>query len=454
MRRLNPTHILLLSFLGAIIVGTLLLSLPIATSPVVGEASSDGTTSFVDALFTATSAVCVTGLTVKDTGTHFSLFGQIVIIALIQAGGLGILTFSTAFAVMLGRRLTIKDNLVIQSALDSQKLTGLKALIKYILLLTISIESLGALILACHWMNLKDANFSSVIYRSIFHAVSAFCNAGFSLFSDSLGAFRNDMVVNLVITGLIILGGLGFFVLLDIPHLRFWRSDRWNRLARLSLQTKMVLLITFVLIFVGAISILALENHKVLEGLSLREKLLASYFQSVTARTAGFNTLRIGLLSNATLFLLVVLMFIGASPGSTGGGIKTITLGVLIATFRAMLKGKGEVVIFGKTIPRVAVRKAVIIFLLSLTLVALATFAMCIFEQDKPFLPILFEVVSAFGTVGLSCGLTASVSSISKLLLALTMFIGRVGPLTIALAIRLSEEGPVYKFPEERIMVG
>lgn len=443
MRKLNPPQIIILSFLITIFIGAILLSLPWATRD--GERLST-----LDALFTATSATCVTGLVVKDTGNFFSLFGQLVILGLFQVGGLGIMTLSTLFAIILGRKLTIKENVVIQGALDHHKIEGLTVLIKYILLITLSIEIIGAAFLSLRWIHLDIMAPFEAIYQGIFHSISAFCNAGFSLFRNSFFRFRDDLYVNLVMSSLIILGGLGFVVLLDFPKFRFWPKKR----VKLSLQTKIVLTTTAFLVIIGSILFILLENTNSLANLSVGERIMSAWFQSITTRTAGFSTLPIEKLAVPTLLVIIFLMFIGASPGSTGGGIKTSTFCILLATLRAMMRNRNEVSLFGRTLPREVTRKVIIIFILGLAWIFTFTLLLSIVEKGKPFINILFEVTSAFGTVGLSTGITANLSSLGKILIVLTMFVGRIGPLTLALAVALREERIVYKYPEERVMVG
>lgn len=452
MRRLSPPQVVVFSFLVAICVGTTLLSLPIATA-------DHQRLGLIDALFTATSATCVTGLIVKDTGSFFSAFGRVVILVLFQAGGLGIMTLSTLFAILLGRKLTIKENVVIRSTMDQQKIEGLTTLIKYILLVTFGIEFIGALLLFLRWSNSPGISAGQAVYRSIFHSISGFCNAGFSLFSTSFMGYRGDLYINLVMTTLILLGGIGFIVLLDIPKLKFWRKDRAVIFARLSLQTKLVLVLTVCLVVAGGIFLMVSENANALKGMPLKEKALASYFQAITSRTAGFNTLNIGSLTVPSLLFLIVLMFIGASPGSTGGGVKTATFGIAVATCVAMSKNKDRVTLFKRTIPRHVVRRALLVCVMGLAWVLCFTLLLAIAERaksDQPqfFLRVLFEVTSAFGTVGLSAGITPTLTSFGKLLIALTMFAGRIGPLTLALAVALREERLIYRYPEERIMVG
>lgn len=443
MKRLSPPRIVVLGFLITIIVGTILLSLP--------WASRDGSRlGVVDALFTATSATCVTGLVVKDTGSFFSLFGQIVILVLFQVGGLGIMTLSTLFAVLLGRKLTIRENVVVQGALDQHKVEGLTVLIKHILLFTLSIQIIGAGLLSWRWMHLNALPPLEAAYQGIFHSISAFCNAGFSLFHDSLFRFRGDLYTNLVMVSLIVLGGLGFVVLLDFFQLRFWPKKK----VRFSLQTKIVLSTTVFLIVIGTLLFIILEKDNTLANLSLGEKIMGAHFQSITARTAGFSTLPVQKLATPTLLVIIALMFIGASPGSTGGGIKTSTFCIVLASLRAMMKNRNEVGLFGRTFPREVTRKVIVIFILALVWIFTFTLLLSVVEKDEPFLGILFEVTSAFGTVGLSTGITADLTPLGKILITLTMFVGRIGPLTLALAVALHGERAVYKYPEERVMVG
>jgi len=448
--RLNPPQAIIGSFLLAIFVGTILLSLPISTYTGI---------KLVDAIFTATSATCVTGLVVKDTASFFTPFGQIVILCLIQLGGLGIMTFSTAFAIILGRKLTIKDNLVVQSALDHHKVENLRSLIKYILLLTFTIELIGAGLLYLKWSNNLEINNLRIAYESIFHSVSAFCNAGFSLYKDSFSGFRSDASINLIMTSLIILGGLGFLVLIDLRNIKFLKKGPRFFFSKLSLQTKMVLLISFCLILLAFVGMFILEGNNTLAGMSLKEKILSCYFHSVTPRTAGFNTLPTARFASPTLFLLLIFMFIGASPGSTGGGVKTATIGVLIAAVWAMMKNRGRISMFRKSIPRTIFRRAFVILLLSLSWVFVFTFLLSIAEgknisSGNFLINNLFEVTSAFGTVGLTTGITQGLSVLGKALITVTMLVGRIGPLTLAMAVAVREEKVSFIYPEERIMVG
>lgn len=449
--KLNPPQILALSFLVTIIAGTILLSLPFSTA----EGDS---VKFVDRLFTATSATCVTGLIVKNTGS-WAPFGRAVILALFQMGGLGIMTFSTLFAILLGRKLTIKHGVVIQGALKHPGTHGIKELILYIVLITLGVEITGAALLYLRWSSLGQWSGFTRLCNAVFHSISAFCNAGFSLFQNSFSGFRSDVWINTIMMLLIFIGGIGFVALLDISKLKFWRKDRHLITSRITVQTKLALSISLALILIGAAAIMLLENKGVLAGLSLKEKVLGSFFQAVTPRTAGFNTLPIGNLATPTLFFIIFLMFIGASPGSTGGGIKTCTFGVLLFAVISMFRNRNRVWAFRKTIPRTVVRKAIVIFALALTWIFLFTLFLSITERGtvtgpRPFIRIMFEVTSAFGTVGLTTGITPHLTSLGKILIILTMFVGRIGPLTLALAVALSDEKLLYNYPEEKVMVG
>jgi len=437
--KLSPYQMLVISFALLILVGTILLSLPIASA-------SGQPTNFVDALFTATSAVCVTGLVVVDTGTYWSPFGQLVIIVLIQVGGLGIMTLSTLMAVLIGKKIKLRERLVMQEALNQLTLSGVVRLTIYVTKATLLIEFIGGTILALHWYS--DYGILS-LYLGYWHAISSFCNAGFDLLGNfrSLTGYVSDITVNLVVSTLIILGGIGFTVIADIRTKRSFR--------KLSLHTRIVIVTSAILLALGTLVILLLEynNPATLGPLSWPDKLLGSYFQSVSTRTAGYNTIAIDKLGSATLFFMVILMFIGASPASTGGGIKTSTFGVLMTAIWAMIRGKENVEVFQRRIPHHIIYKAFSIVFISALLVVFITMALSI-QEPHSFINILFEVVSAFGTVGLSTGITPSLSPLSKFLLIFTMFAGRVGPFTLALALALKEKKQVVHYPEGKIIIG
>ena len=436
---LSPYQILTLGFAGLIFLGAFLLMLPIAS--VNGESLG-----FIDALFTATSATCVTGLVVTDTGTYFSLFGQMVIIFLIQAGGLGIMTMTTLMAVLMGKKINLRERLIMQEALNNLSFAGIVRLTLYIIKMTLLIEFIGGTILARSFF--FEFGPKGIFY-GYWHAVSAFCNAGFDLFGGyrSLVPYYNDWTVNLVITSLIIMWGLGFSVLLDIKQNRVFK--------KLTLQSKVVLSTTLFLIIAGTAGIWFLENNNqmTIASMSISEKFLTSYFQAVTVRTAGFNSLNIADLTTASLFFMILLMFIGGSPGSTAGGIKTTTFAIIMSTLWSSIRGKEDPTLFYRRIPKHVIMKSFTIGLIATILVVGMTMMLSISESFS-FINILFEVTSAFGTVGISTGITGALSNQGKLMLILTMFAGRVGPVTVALALAMKHKKKAIQYPEGKITIG
>ncbi|WP_281889330.1 TrkH family potassium uptake protein [Paenibacillus sp. YYML68] len=441
---LTPPQILVLGFAAIILLGATLLTLPIAAS------SGDGTP-FLDAFFTATSATCVTGLVVVDTGQHWSLFGKIVIVLLIQVGGLGFMTMSTLFAFVLRKRISLKERLILQEAMNQGSMEGIVRLIRKVIIYSLTIELTAAVVFTLRWS--MDMEPLQALGFGLFHAISFFNNAGFDLFGlvtgpfASITAYADDYVINIVSICLIILGGLGFVVLSDLLDYR--------RLRRLSLHSKVVLTASGVLIAVGAVVIFIFEftNARTLGALDWDGKLLASIFQSVTPRTAGANTLDIAAMRQATQFFIIFLMFIGASPGSTGGGIKTTTFTTLVGAIIAMVRGKEDIVFFHNRLGKDRLLKAITITMIALFVVIFVTMVLSTTE-DRHFLMILFEVTSAFGTVGLSMGLTPMLSDVGKVMIALTMFIGRLGPLTLAYALGPKAEKELYRYPEGKITIG
>jgi len=440
---LKPAQLLIVSFLMTILVGTFLLTLPISTK-------SGISLGFVDALFTATSATCVTGLIVKDTGSFFSIFGQSIILALIQVGALGIMTFSVTLFLAMGKKISNKEAMAMQDVLDQDSLSGILGLVKFIAKMTIVIEVIGAVLLYIGFTP-QIANPWQRFYVSIFHSISAFCNAGFSLFSDSMVKYAGNGLISLTIAFLIIFGGVGFIVVKDLWD-KYIRQNRPKSLG-LKLHTKLVLTMSVVLLLVGTVCIFVAENNVNFGSMPFKEKVLISFFQSASARTAGFNSVDIGAMTNGSLFIIIMLMFIGASSGSTGGGIKTTTFWILLESFSSNLQNKEDINAFKRKIPNMTVGKAVAIFVLSLGLVALFMYLLTIFET-LPFRDMIFEVVSAFGTVGLSCGITAKLHMAGKLLITVLMFLGRLGPLTIVLALSGYKRRINYTYAEEKIMVG
>ncbi|EYE89438.1 V-type sodium ATP synthase subunit J [Fervidicella metallireducens AeB] len=446
-RRLNlfnlqPVQILAIGFATVILMGAILLKLPIATRQGIS-------TPFLDCLFTATSAVCVTGLAVVDTGTYWSTFGQIVIMLLIQIGGLGFMTFASFFAVLLGKKISLKERLVMQEAYNSFNIQGMVKLMFYVIGITFSIEGVGAVLLATQFI--PEYGLKKGIYYSIFHAVSAFCNAGFDLIGDfrSLTPYVDNTVITLTIGGLIVVGGLGFIVITELINTR--------TLKRLTLHTKVVLLTTGFLILAGTILFFIFEynNPKTMGGLGLKGKILASLFASITPRTAGFNTIPLDTMTNSGKFLTIILMFIGASPGSTGGGIKTTTAMLIFLTVIAVIHGREDTELFKKRFGKNLVYKAFSIVTISMTLITAVVMILSVTEAATP-IEIVYEAVSAFGTVGLTLGLTTRLTTIGKIIIVFTMYIGRVGPLTFALAIahrQLNAKNSI-RYPEDKIIVG
>lgn len=438
-KNLAPARILALGFAAMIALGTFLLSLPIAVK--------EGSINLIDALFTATSAVCVTGLVVVDTGTYFTRFGHTVIMVLILAGALGFMTAATVIFILLGKRITLSDRLVIKEALNSDSIQGLVLTILTIVKIAALSILVGSTLLAYRFV--PQFGWSEGIYFSLFHAVSAFANAGFDLFGEyqSLNPFRNDFLVAGTILVLFVFGGLGFTVILDIFQQR--------RFSCFSLHSKLVLAVTFLLLSMGTIIILFLEhnNPATLGSVTAGNRLLAAVFMAATPRTAGFSLVPTQALLTPTLFFLLFLMFIGASPASTGGGIKTTTFGLVLATVRSLIRGNEDVVLYAKRIPGFLIYKAVVIIFVSISLIFSVIFAMTVIET-MPLQDIVFEVFSAFGTVGLSTGITPLLSDGGKLLLALTMYTGRIGPLTMLYALARRLRLSTIRYPEERVLIG
>jgi trk system potassium uptake protein TrkH len=444
-RALSPAQLLAVSFGALILLGTGLLGLPLVTE-------SGTRVPLVDAFFTATSAVCVTGLIVVDTPVVWSTPGEIVVMLLIQMGGLGYMTLSTSLGFLLGRKLSLHEQATLQESLNVDTREGLGRFAFTVLRTTLLIELTATVVLGLWWWPRFGAG--QGFYLALFHSVSAFNNAGFSLFRDNLMAFRGDLVVNIVITTLIVLGGLGFFALKEVAVQR--------RPKRFTMHTRLVLAVTGLLIVGGALCLLILEwsNPATLGPLPFGEKVLAAYFQAISPRTAGFNTIEIGGMTVPALFLTMALMFIGAAPGGTGGGVKVSTLALTVLALWATVRGEREPVVFGRRIASETVARAFFICLiafLALNIVA----ALILVAERRDLLPTLFETTSAFGTVGLSMGQKGSVlslaghmSSVGKLLLVAMMFMGRVGPLTLAIALAARRERARVRYPEGRVLIG
>ncbi len=451
-----------LGFLAVIIIGTLLLVLPLASTQPWAWSQ------VIVALFTSTSAVCVTGHSVVDAGTYFTGFGQFVIMALAQVGGLGYMTVTTFLLLLLGRKFGLKDKVAIQQALDRSGIQGAAQLLKSIIATTLLFEITGVFILWAVFAH--DARLDAVLYNgrfasplsrfwlALFHSVSAWNNAGFSLFPDNLMGYQSSFWVNATITGLIILGGIGYEVIFE---LYLWLRDLFNRRRDrviLSLNFKVAISTTLILLLVGTAAFFFVEirNPETLQPMDLPTRLLAAWFQSVTPRTAGFNTIDIGKMTTAGLFITIALMMIGGSPGGTAGGIKTTTFRILTRCTRAVLQGQEEVILYDRQIPFPLILKAIGVAVGSIATVIVMTVLICLFDPELPFIKVLFDTVSAFATVGLSSGLTfdADLSNYSKLVLVLTMYIGRVGVLLLVGAL-LGDPKPTFvRYPEENLLVG
>ena len=438
----QPAQVLAASFLAAILVGTVLLSLPFSTT--------EGSIPLVDALFTATSAVCVTGLIVKDTPVDLTPAGQVILLFLFQLGGLGIMTFSTLVILAAGGRISIRDRLLVQSGYHPGIPKDFPSLVRSLFAFTLVIEAVGAALLFVWFSAGHGAGRAAGL--AVFHSVSAFCNAGFSLFSDNLTAYCGHAGLNLTVMGLVILGGIGFPVLVEAREIAAARLR--GRRAQASLHMKLVLVTTGVLIAVPFALLYFQEAGRALPSYTGQERALGALFQSVTARTAGFNTIDTAALGPVSFLLLLMLMFIGASPASTGGGIKTSTAAILALFLRARVRARDSVSGFGRNIPAGQVLSAFTLFALALTFIFLSTGALLASQPGLGLREAVFEVFSAFGTVGLSMGATAGLTTAGKAVIILTMFVGRVGPLTLLYAISRRRARGRFEYAEESVLIG
>ena len=431
-----------ISFMSIILIGALLLTLPISSRS--GEA-----TPFIDALFTSASATCVTGLVVYDTYTHFSLFGQIVILSLIQIGGLGFMIIATLFSLMLKRKIGLKERGMLQESVSTIHIGGIVRLTKHILFGTVIFEAIGAIILALRFY--PDMGLKQGLYNGVFHSISAFCNAGFDLMgrfepSSSLTLYSGDIVVNLVIMSLIVVGGVGFLV---------WEDIFTNKLkfCKYRLHTKIVLVVTATLIIVPAIIFYSIERTRSFADMGTTESWLASFFQSVTPRTAGFNTANIAELSEGSILLTIILMVIGGSPGSTAGGVKTTSFAVIILSLIASIRHTEDINVFNRRLERDVIKKAYDVITIYFMCCALAVLLICAL-QPFGLKEVFFEVVSALSTVGMSTGITPDLNSLSKFIITLLMFFGRVGSLSVALVFSEKKEYIPIRKPFEKISIG
>ena len=441
-RSISPYTFILMSFFIIILFGGTLLSLPFST------ANGQGTR-WIDGIFTAASAVCVTGLVVNDVSSVYNLYGKTLILLLIQIGGLGVITLSSLIIILISKKIGYRAKKLLQEDMNAESTFKIQDFVKKIAVTVFIIELVGGFFLFFEFI--QKLSFIEAVYYAVFHSVSAFCNAGFALYPDNLISFQGSVIVNLVIPLLIIAGGIGFAVLIDIyRYIR--KKDK-----RLALTTKMAISITLILVILGTFLTFVFEysNVATIGNLSIIGKLEASFFQSVTTRTAGFNTVSMPNLRNVTVLLYIVLMFIGASPGSTGGGIKTTTFGVILLGVINTLRNSGNIEVGKRKISWGVFNKAIVISFISIIYVNIILLFLIEVEKNTPFIDLLFEIVSAFGTVGLSRDLTPLLKDSSKWLLILTMFLGRVGPLTMAMAMTgkiIKKEK--FRYPEENVLIG
>lgn len=435
---MSPPLFLLASFALVIAIGTVLLNMPFSSAN--GEPVG-----WINAFFTASSATCVTGLVVVDTATHWTTIGQVVIITMIQIGGLGLMTFAVMFAMILKKNIGLSDRMIIKEQLNVDGMGGLVKLLKYIVMVTVAIEGIGAIILATKFIPIYGLKTGT--WYSVFHAISAFCNAGFSTIVGSIEPYKADWVINITIMLLVIFGGLGFTVILEILERK--------RFKQFTVQGKIAIILSTALILIGAIGFFLLErtNTGTIANESTSTQWLQSFFQSVVARTAGFGSVDLSKMRDATTFLLIAIMIIGGSPGSTAGGFKTTTVAVLFFTTLSVIRGERDTVIFNRKISLEIVRKSLAIIMIGLFLILSIVFVLTITE-DASFIDILYETVSAYATVGVSKGITENLTDIGKVILSLTMYTGRVGSLTMAFALGRRDRASKLNYAETNISVG
>lgn len=441
INKLNGIQIVILGIIAINIIGAIILTLPVSSK------SGEGT-NFLDALFTSASAVCVNGLVINDTGTHWSTFGQIVLIILSEIGGLGIMSFTIFIAILLGKKITLKDRLTLQNSMNTFSIQGLVKMIKYIMYVAFSVQFFGILLLSTQFV--PKFGIKKGMFYSLFHSVSAFCNVGMDLFGDfkSLTEYYSNPVIIITISILVIIGGLGFTVLIELYNYR--------EIKNISVHTKMVLFISTILIILGALFIFILEynNPKTLGDMSIFDKILNSIFASITPRTAGFNTISTEGMTKAGKIVTIMLMFIGGSPGSTAGGLKTSTFGIIVFTIISVIRGRDDTEAFGRRFSKEVVYKSFSLLIIGIMLVIAATMLLSITEYDETFISILYEATSAIGTAGLSTGVTQRLSGIGKVIIIVMMYIGRIGPFTLAFALTNNKKKTGIRYPEGRILIG
>lgn len=442
--KLDPAQVVLLSFAGVILTGALLLYLPVSAAP--GKSVQ-----FIDALFMSTSATCVTGLASISIIDDFSIFGQIVLLALVQIGGLGIMTLSSSMAIIMGKNLAMREQVIMQDVLDASSSQELLNLIIDIIRFTFLIEFIGSILLTIGFYQ-EGLEIGQSLYYGFYHGISAFCNAGFALFNNNLEDFKFTPIIHGTLAGLIIFGGIGFAVIQDVKNTIFRERRGWQDL---SVHTKIVIVTNTALLLGGTMYLFFGEFLHSFADMTMWQKFQVSFFQSVTTRTAGFNSINLNTLHPHCIYMMILLMFIGASPGSTGGGVKTTTFAILLQSVKATLQGKRNVQFFERTIPSQTVVKSIAIFIVSLITVSLCVLVMMRVEPDKNFLAIFFEVTSAFATAGLSLGITPFLSALGKFTLVVLMFIGRVGPLTLVLAVGSKVILPnKVDYPDGKVLIG
>lgn len=442
--RISPIYKIILSFLILISTGSLLLLLPFSTKNGI---------SFINAIFTATSAVCVTGLIVLDTAKDFTFFGQFVILILIQFGGLGIMTFSIGLLSIISGELSIKWQYTLMSFYSDLRNIPIKSVLKRVILYTVIFESTAAIFLFISFI--QDMPFLEAIWFAIFHAVSAFCNAGFSTFTDSLIPYQTDTLVNITISLTVIAGGLGFLVLTELIKTKFTFTKR--AFYKLTLHSKIVITSTVCLLSIGTLIFFLLEYSNTLAQYSISQKILISFFQSMSCRTAGFNTIDLGLLKENTLMTMVLLMIIGGSPGSIAGGIKTTTIWIIFAFVYSKIKKRSQVTLWNRAVDNTTIERSLLLLIFAFVIIFIGTFLIISFDSfhvEAPFLAALFEIASAFATVGLSTGITSSLTFIGKITTCIIMFTGRLGPLTIISALTYQKKKNTTLLPEVHVMIG
>ncbi len=457
--KMDAGQIIVMGFIFLIFIGTLLLMLPISNN--YGQWTNP-----IDAMFTATSAMCVTGLVVVNTSVYWSVFGKIIILMLIQMGGIGFVAVLTVMYLILGKKITLRERKVIQSSFNQSNLDGMVKFTWLVVRGTFFIEGIGAILLMLYFLFIQGENILVALVYGIFHSISAFCNAGFDILGlNSLMNYDTSIYMNVVIMFLIILGGIGYGVWVDVINIFFKKKSKIRfrkKLEKLSLHSKLAIITSIVLILIGTVFTFFVEflNSDTIGSYSLSEKLLTSLFQSVTLRTAGFNTIDLASLNEGTKFLYIMIMMVGGSPGGTAGGLKTVTIAVIFLTVYSIIKGKEDTEVFYRKIPFTVIQKCMTILGLYMSLFITGTILLTILDynllQNFDFIDIMFEVASALGTVGLTVGITPELSYIGKIIVAIIMFLGRLGPVTIAMALTLRQDinNAVIKHPEEDVIVG